>query len=324
MEEQKRLEKTWKVLQLHGEKALTERYPAGIPIPALERLGSELARLKDSPSLDDYLLFAELSTAARQGGYPLELRGTVSSSFLVWLLGNGLPNPLPAHYYCPECGWFEAPDTALFGLDLPKKACPHCGDAPPLAFEIAEFIRKGKAASENERHRRKLAEYRLAPQLETLAKQHRYLFSRAHAVMSMLTLLRLAHYLLRDPKTYSQIVFLAQQAYRQNESGAAPAAMGHRLCVAVLTITAEIAGGIPRLFLFFTRSGCRQSSVRSGVTGDASARGSCAVCLFGMAAQGNGFWKAGRFVTIHARQQALSVSLRLFKWQSKSGMIFLK
>ena len=54
------------------------------------------------------------------------MRGTISGSILCYLLGNHSFNPLSAHYYCTECGYYEKVDTHLFGIDLPSRKCPCC------------------------------------------------------------------------------------------------------------------------------------------------------------------------------------------------------
>lgn len=55
------------------------------------------------------------------------MRGTVTGSFIYYLLGKNCFNPLPVHYYCPACGHYEEVVTNLFGIDLPEKTCPNCG-----------------------------------------------------------------------------------------------------------------------------------------------------------------------------------------------------
>lgn len=47
-------------------------------------------------------------------------------SFIDYLLDISPVNPLPPHYYCPECKHTEVSDAASDGFDLPIKICPNC------------------------------------------------------------------------------------------------------------------------------------------------------------------------------------------------------
>jgi len=72
------------------------------------------------------MLFHELSEVAHRANEDMHLMGTAVNSFFVFLLGYQHPNPLPAHYYCEECGYFELGELT-FADDLPEKECPKCG-----------------------------------------------------------------------------------------------------------------------------------------------------------------------------------------------------
>lgn len=106
--------------------AVNERYPFGVPAYVEERLQTELTFLKDSPYVDDYEIYRLLALEARKTLMPINIRGTVCGSFLIYLMNPGNLNPLRAHYYCEHCGHFETVDTTLFGVDLPTKLCPEC------------------------------------------------------------------------------------------------------------------------------------------------------------------------------------------------------
>ena len=136
---------------------LAQLYPAGIPEFASERLELELAYAKASPNMQDNLeIYRRISQEALRAGLFLTLRGSAPGSFLYYLLGNFPMNPLPAHYYCPECGHYElakwdpteygpagtrpagnnltgvgpagiaTTGNYLAGIDLPEKRCPAC------------------------------------------------------------------------------------------------------------------------------------------------------------------------------------------------------
>ena len=110
------------------EKALYELYPAGIPCEISQRFEREMHCLMKRPGcLDNFLLFKEISDAAKQTCGKIYLAGTITNSILVYLLGDHELNPMPAHYYCPHCGYYHEQPKTVVGLDLPEETCPHCG-----------------------------------------------------------------------------------------------------------------------------------------------------------------------------------------------------
>lgn len=107
-------------------KRLALLFPTGIPKLVEDRLQAELGRVSSVHAEDEFLLFYQLSLAAHASGNTIQTTSTrVAGSFLEYLLGNGLENPLPAYYYCTKCGHFELGNT-VFGIDSPEKCCPHC------------------------------------------------------------------------------------------------------------------------------------------------------------------------------------------------------
>lgn len=113
------------------EKACIEKlnqlYPHGIPEEVRERYETEFNYLKESSFVDDFELFRILSNEAQKSTLYITLQGVTSGSYLVYLLGHGRYNPLPPHFYCPQCGHFEIVNTHLFGIDMPSEPCPFCG-----------------------------------------------------------------------------------------------------------------------------------------------------------------------------------------------------
>lgn len=114
-------------IQATCEKRLSKLYPAGIPEDIDSRYQQELSYLKKSPLIDDFEIFRRLCLEAEKSSNLIHARGTIPGSFLCFLLGNNSLNPLPVHYYCPDCGHYEKVMTHLFGIDLPPKKCPFCG-----------------------------------------------------------------------------------------------------------------------------------------------------------------------------------------------------
>ncbi|MBQ3601029.1 MAG: hypothetical protein II992_07505 [Lachnospiraceae bacterium] len=108
------------------DQKIATLYPIKIPEIVVARYHQELAYLKESEYLDEFEIFRLLSKEAKKSSQFLFLRGTDTGSYITYLLGNSLMNPLPAHYYCPNCGHFEMVNTSLFGIDLPEASCPDC------------------------------------------------------------------------------------------------------------------------------------------------------------------------------------------------------
>ena len=111
------------------ESRFAEYYRAGVPQIASERLNREIkAHLEttDEATLDQMLSFRERSKAAHNDGKLLWPAGAATNTIFTFLLGYRQPNPLPAHYYCEECGFFELGEL-IFGIGLPERNCPRCG-----------------------------------------------------------------------------------------------------------------------------------------------------------------------------------------------------
>lgn len=109
-------------------KAKLDRlYPAGIPIPVSERYNHEYEYLKISEYIDDFELFRLFSKESQKNATFFSSKFTTASSLIYFLLSNNDINPLPPHYYCPHCGFYEEGPAHSFGIDLPIKKCPHCG-----------------------------------------------------------------------------------------------------------------------------------------------------------------------------------------------------
>lgn len=110
------------------EKNLKKLYPGGIPEMVKERYEEELKYLKKSEYQDDFEIFRRLHEEGERTSQYIMLRGTIGGSFLLYLLDDSRPNPMPAHYYCRKCGHMEIVNTGIFGIDLPEIECPVCGE----------------------------------------------------------------------------------------------------------------------------------------------------------------------------------------------------
>ena len=110
------------------EAQLNKLYPAGIPDVAAERLAKELSFLQAQGlySQDKFEIYRLLCEEAKRSMQYISFESYNASSFILYLLSGSLTNPLPAHYYCSHCGYYESVPTRLFGIDLPQRNCPHC------------------------------------------------------------------------------------------------------------------------------------------------------------------------------------------------------
>ncbi len=100
----------------------------GNPLPEIikERLDAELELLTDEKTATQYLIAKKLVDYAKEKGQLVTARGSVGSVFTAFLLGISETNPLPPHYYCPHCYYFEETKDIADGFDLPDKKCSVC------------------------------------------------------------------------------------------------------------------------------------------------------------------------------------------------------
>jgi len=108
------------------EKKLKELYPHKIPAEARERLDQELKYLHASNYADDFELARLLYAEAEKSSQYLVCRGSVTGSFIFYLISTSRTNPLSPYYICPKCGETRKISSKLFGIDYPECHCPSC------------------------------------------------------------------------------------------------------------------------------------------------------------------------------------------------------
>ena len=105
-------------------------YGANLSDVVSKRLETEFSQIVRYDFESYYAIAHLLAKHARENNCIKRSRGSVGSSLVAFLLGITSVNPLPPHYYCPNCKHVEFvfDDTVYTCLDLEPKKCPYCDE----------------------------------------------------------------------------------------------------------------------------------------------------------------------------------------------------
>ena len=109
-------------------------YGENLPEIVTERLERELNSIISNGYAVMYIIAQKLVWKSVEDGYLVGSRGSVGSSFVATMAGISEINPLPAHYYCGKCHYydFDSEEVRAYAgssaCDMPDKKCPVCGE----------------------------------------------------------------------------------------------------------------------------------------------------------------------------------------------------
>ena len=111
-----------------------EMYGEELPEIVEARLKRELNSIISNGYAVMYIIAQKLVWKSVEDGYLVGSRGSVGSSFVATMAGISEINPLPAHYYCGKCHYydFDSEEVRAYAgssaCDMPDKKCPVCGE----------------------------------------------------------------------------------------------------------------------------------------------------------------------------------------------------
>lgn len=122
-------------------EALLMRYGSAPNAEIIKRVRDEWAAMENCGDILDVAAVYELTAWLKAQRKPYWMNGTAGSSFILYLLGVILGNPLPPHYYCPQCHQVTWQTSHADGFDLPpNQSCPNdntflCGDGHNIPWQ---------------------------------------------------------------------------------------------------------------------------------------------------------------------------------------------
>ncbi len=105
----------------------------GDPLPEIveERIKAELEPIVRHGFDVMYMIAQKLIARSNAAGYLVGSRGSVGSSIVAYFAGITEVNALPPHYRCEHClhsDFEDIPEGYSFGIDMPDRRCPVCGE----------------------------------------------------------------------------------------------------------------------------------------------------------------------------------------------------
>lgn len=131
----------WELNDLLIER-MEDLYGKNIPDEIINRYVREKNYLQLSEYHEEFRAFAELLMKMKNSKRFYSVIGASSHSFLLYLLEVCEMNPLPSHYYCPQCKcvYFPENEEIYMGIDLPRMQC-QCGcELNGEGFDLSEAI----------------------------------------------------------------------------------------------------------------------------------------------------------------------------------------
>lgn len=117
------MEQAIKSIAFACEKRLAMLFTKGIPGDIEERYKREMEYLKESEYVDE---FEKVFKESQINKGMICSKGTISGSFLYFLMTEKGYNPLKPYYYCETCGYYESIEQYQNCVDTPNKCCPEC------------------------------------------------------------------------------------------------------------------------------------------------------------------------------------------------------
>ena len=105
-------------------------YSDPLPQNISDRIEAELQPIVKNGFDVMYMIAQKLIAKSNAAGYLVGSRGSVGSSVVAYFSGITEVNALPPHYRCKKClhSDFNVPEGYSFGIDMPDRTCPVCGE----------------------------------------------------------------------------------------------------------------------------------------------------------------------------------------------------